>query len=266
MANLDHVSIFVLINFIRVTSIVGFVGLQSRSYLRTTIRSPYKDCVVVNMPRFKILVPIKRVLDYVVKVRIKPDGSGFDLKNVKMSMNPFCEIAVEEAVRMRERELADEVVAVSVGPKKTIDTLRVALAIGADRAIQIVVPDDMPELQPLSVAQVLQLLVEREQPRLVLLGKQSIDGDNNQTGQMLAGMLDWPQVCFLSLPKFLPSQSLARMKRNILHSRRSYDSAEFNPRAEPVIHLDWALPFSDCSVSVTLSSNAFKGHIFDSVC
>lgn len=143
----------------------------------------------------KILVGVKRVVDYAVKVRVKPDGTGVDLSNVKMSMNPFCEIAVEEALRLREAKSFGEVIAVSIGPKKTADTIRVALSMGADRGLHLTVPEDAPELQPLAVASLLRTIVEREKPELVVLGKQSIDGDNNQTGQMLAGMLGWPQVC-----------------------------------------------------------------------
>lgn len=152
----------------------------------------------------KVLVPIKRVLDYAVKVRVKPDHTGVDLSNSKMSMNPFCEIAVEEALRLRERNQAAEVIVISIGPKKVADTLRVALSMGADRAIHVLQDDAAEELQPLALANVLRVVVQNEEPHLVILGKQSIDGDNNQTGQMLAGMLDWPQVCsFLTAPFFL---------------------------------------------------------------
>ncbi|KAI0561975.1 Electron transfer flavoprotein beta subunit [Gracilaria domingensis] len=146
----------------------------------------------------RVLVGVKRVVDYAVKVRVKPDGSGVDTSSVKMSMNPFCEIAVEEALRLREAKKASEVIAVSIGPKKSVDTLRVALAMGADKAIHVSVPEKQPELQPLAVASVLKHLVEAQKPDMVILGKQSIDGDNNQTGQMLAGMLGWPQGTFAS--------------------------------------------------------------------
>jgi electron transfer flavoprotein beta subunit len=139
----------------------------------------------------KVLVPVKRVVDYNVKVRVKPDGSGVDIANVKMSMNPFDEIAVEEAVRLKERGVATEVVAVSCGVTASQETLRTALALGADRAI--LVETDV-ELQPLAVAKLLQALVGREAPRLVICGKQAIDDDANQTGQMLAGLLGWPQA------------------------------------------------------------------------
>ncbi len=143
----------------------------------------------------KILVPVKRVIDSNVKVRVKSDGSGVDLANVKMSMNPFCEIAVEEAVRIKERGEADEVVAVSIGTAKAQDTLRTALAMGADRAI-LVKTDETVE--PLAVAKVLKAVTENEKPDLIILGKQAIDDDCNQTGQMLAGLLDVPQGTFAS--------------------------------------------------------------------
>jgi len=134
-------------------------------------------------------------VDYAVKVRVKPDGSGVDLGNVKMSMNPFCEIAVEEGLRMKEKGLLKELVAVSCGPDKAAETLRQALAMGADRAIHIktAMRTDQ-ELQPLAVAKLLAKVVEKEEPSLVLLGKQAIDDDSNQTGTMLAGLMDWPQA------------------------------------------------------------------------
>lgn len=137
---------------------------------------------------------MKRVVDYAVKVRVKPDGSGVDTKSVKMSMNPFCEIAVEEALRLREAERAAEVIAVSIGPKKCVDTLRVALAMGVDKAIHVSVPEKQQELQPLAIASIFKHIASEQNPDIVILGKQSIDGDNNQTGQMLAGMLGWSQV------------------------------------------------------------------------
>jgi len=143
----------------------------------------------------KILVAVKRVVDYNVKVRPKADGSGVDLANVKMSVNPFCEIAVEEAVRLKEKGVATEIVVVSMGEKKSEEQLRSALAVGADRAI--LVESDV-ELQPLAVAKLLKVLVEKEQPQLVILGKQSIDGDNNQTGQMLGALTGMPQGTFAS--------------------------------------------------------------------
>jgi electron transfer flavoprotein beta subunit len=143
----------------------------------------------------KILVPVKRVVDFNVKVRVKSDGSGIDLANVKMSMNPFDEIAVEEAVRIKERGEATEVVAVSIGSAKSQDTLRTALAMGADRAI--LVKTDAT-VEPLAVAKLLKRVVENEKPDLVILGKQAIDDDSNQTGQMLAGLLGWPQGTFAS--------------------------------------------------------------------
>jgi len=143
----------------------------------------------------KILVAVKRVVDYNVKIRVKSDGSGVDLANVKMSMNPFDEIAVEEAVRLKEAGVASEVVVVSAGPIQCQETLRTALAIGADRAI--LVETDL-ELQPLAVAKILKTLCEKEQAQIVILGKQAIDDDSNQTGQMLASLLDIPQATFAS--------------------------------------------------------------------
>ena len=141
----------------------------------------------------KVVVPVKRVLDYNVKPRVKADGTGVDLANVKMSMNPFDEIAVEEAIRIKEAGNAEEIVAVSVGPAKAQETLRTALAMGADRAILVESDED---LEPLAVAKILKAIVEEEQPGLVLLGKQSISDDSNQTGQMLAALLDRPQGTF----------------------------------------------------------------------
>ncbi len=143
----------------------------------------------------KILVPVKRVVDFNVKVRVKADQSGVELANVKMSMNPFCEIAIEEALRLREAGKATEVIAVSAGPAACQETLRTALAMGADRAI--LVETDV-ELQPLAVAKLLKAVVAKESPGLVILGKQAIDDDANQTGQMLAALLDWPQAVFAS--------------------------------------------------------------------
>ena len=143
----------------------------------------------------KVLVPVKRVVDYNVKVRVKSDGSGVDIANVKMSMNPFDEIAVEEATRLKEKGAATEVIAVSCGVTQCQETLRTAMAIGADRAILV---DTAEELQPLAVAKLLKALVEKEQPQLVILGKQALDDDCNQTGQMLAALLGWPQATFAS--------------------------------------------------------------------
>jgi electron transfer flavoprotein beta subunit len=143
----------------------------------------------------KILVPVKRVIDYNVRPRVKPDGSGVDLANVKMSMNPFDEIAVEEAIRLREKGLATEIVAVSIGPAKAQETLRTALAMGADRAI-LVQTDD--EVEPLAVAKILKAVADEEQPGIVLMGKQAIDDDSNQTGQMLAALWGRPQGTFAS--------------------------------------------------------------------
>ena len=143
----------------------------------------------------KILVAVKRVIDFNVKVRVKSDGSGVETANVKMSMNPFDEIAVEEAVRLKEKGAATEIVAVSCGLQACQETLRTALAIGADRAILV---ETDAELQPLAVAKIIKSLVEREKPSLVILGKQAIDDDSNQTGQMLAALLNWPQATFAS--------------------------------------------------------------------
>src|SRR5690242_130104 len=143
----------------------------------------------------KVLVPVKRVVDYNVKIRVKADGTGVDIANVKMSMNPFDEIANEEAIRLREAGHASEIVAVSVGEAKCQETLRTALAMGADRAIHVEAPADV---QPLAVAKILKALVLKEQPGLVILGKQAIDDDSNQTGQMLAALLGWGQATFIS--------------------------------------------------------------------
>jgi electron transfer flavoprotein beta subunit len=143
----------------------------------------------------KVLVPVKRVVDYNVKVRVKSDGSGVDIANVKMSMNPFDEIAVEEATRLKEKGAATEVIAVSCGVTQCQETLRTAMAIGADRGILV---ETTEELQPLAVAKLLKALVDKEQPKLVILGKQAIDDDCNQTGQMLAALLGWPQATFAS--------------------------------------------------------------------
>ncbi|MEJ8813515.1 electron transfer flavoprotein subunit beta/FixA family protein [Variovorax ureilyticus] len=143
----------------------------------------------------KILVPVKRVVDYNVKVRVKSDGTGVDIANVKMSMNPFDEIAVEEAVRLKEKGVATEIIAVSCGDAKCQETLRTAMAIGADRGILV---ETAEELQPLAIAKLLKALVDKEQPQLVILGKQAIDDDNNQTGQMLAALADLPQATFAS--------------------------------------------------------------------
>ncbi|KAL9240330.1 hypothetical protein vseg_014565 [Gypsophila vaccaria] len=144
----------------------------------------------------KIMVTLKRVIDYAVKIRVKPDKSGVETKNVKMSMNPFCEIGLEEAIRMRESGLASEVVAVSIGPSQCADTLRTGLAMGADRAIHVESGSD--RLFPLNVAKLIRALVLVENPSLLILGKQAIDDDCNQTGQMVAGLLNWPQGTFAS--------------------------------------------------------------------
>ncbi|MBP6655068.1 MAG: electron transfer flavoprotein subunit beta/FixA family protein, partial [Propionivibrio sp.] len=158
----------------------------------------------------KILVPVKRVVDYNVKVRVKADGSGLDLANVKMSMNPFDEIAIEEAVRLKEAGVATEVVAVSAGVAACQETLRTAMALGADRAILI---ETEAELQPLAVAKLLKAVCEREQPQIVLCGKQAIDDDANQTGQMTAALLGWPQATFAS--KVAVADGKATVEREI---------------------------------------------------
>ena len=143
----------------------------------------------------KVLVPVKRVIDYNVKARVKADGSGVDLANVKMSMNPFCEIAVEEAVRLKEKGVVTEIVIVSIGPVQAQETIRTALAMGGDRGLLIQSDTD---LEPLAVAKLLKAVVGEESPEVVLMGKQAIDGDNNAVGQMLAALLDWPQATFAS--------------------------------------------------------------------
>jgi len=158
----------------------------------------------------KIIVPIKRVVDYNVKVRVRPDGTGVDTANVKMSMNPFDEIAVEEAVRLKEKGTATEIVVVSCGVAACQETLRTALALGADRAVLV---QTDTELQPLAVAKLLRAIVEKESPGLVILGKQAIDDDANQTGQMLAALLDWPQATFAS--KVDIADSKATVKREV---------------------------------------------------
>lgn len=158
----------------------------------------------------KILVPVKRVVDFNVKIRIKPDGSGVETANVKMSMNPFDEIAVEEAIRLKEAGKATEIVAVSIGPAKAQETLRTALAMGADRAI--LVTTDIA-VEPLTVAKILQKIAEKEEPELIILGKQAIDDDSNQTGQMLASLLGWPQGTFAS--KIAPADGRITVTREV---------------------------------------------------
>ena len=158
----------------------------------------------------KILVPVKRVVDYNVKVRVKADGSGVETANVKMSMNPFDEIAVEEAVRLKEAGTGTEIVVISVGTAQCQETLRTALAIGADRAILVEAPADV---QPLAVAKLLKAIAEREQPGLIILGKQAIDDDSNQTGQMLAALLGWSQATFAS--KVTPEGATLKVTREV---------------------------------------------------
>ena len=168
----------------------------------------------------KIIVSVKRVVDYNVKVRVKPDGSGVDTANVKMSMNPFDEIAVEEAVRLKEKGVATEIIAVSCGITACQETLRTALALGADRAI--LVQTDV-ELQPLAVAKLLKAIAQKESPQLVILGKQAIDDDSNQTGQMLAALLNWPQATFAS--KVEIADGRAKVKREIDGGTETLDMA-----------------------------------------
>jgi len=143
----------------------------------------------------KAIVPVKRVVDYKVNIRVKSDETGIDLANVKMSMNPFCEIAVEEAIRLKEKGTVSEIIVVSIGDAKTEDVIRQAIAMGADRGIQVI---SDKEVQPLAAAKILKKLVEKEGAKLVILGKQAIDNDSNQTGQMLAGLLNWGQATFAS--------------------------------------------------------------------
>ena len=163
----------------------------------------------------RVMVGVKRVIDFAVKVKVSNDLSGVDLSNVKFSINPFCEIAVEEAVQLKEKQIAKEVIVVSIGPKASQETLRTALAIGADRAIHVLtdirIDQDLPSL---IVAKILKSIVLRENPHLVLLGKQSIDGDNCQTAAMLAGLLDWPQItCAAKLLDFSNNHTLLRAHR-----------------------------------------------------
>jgi len=158
----------------------------------------------------KIFVAVKRVVDFKATIRVKPDGSGIETANVKMAMNPFDEIAVEEAVRLKEQKLAQEIIVVSIGPDACQETLRVALAMGADRAILVKTEQ---EIQPLAAAKALQALVQQEQPQLVILGKQAIDTDNNQVGQMLAALLQWPQGTFAS--KLLLQEGKVTVTREI---------------------------------------------------
>jgi len=158
----------------------------------------------------KVLVPVKRVIDYNVKVRVKADQTGVDLANVKMSMNPFDEISVEEAVRLKEKGKASEVIAISIGPAQASETIRTALAMGADRGI-LVKTDS--EVEPLAVAKILKAICEAEQPGLVILGKQAIDDDSNQTGQMLAALLGWPQATFAHTLEL--SDGSAKVEREI---------------------------------------------------
>ncbi|KAG9441645.1 hypothetical protein H6P81_017499 [Aristolochia fimbriata] len=161
----------------------------------------------------KIMVAIKRVVDYAVKVRVKPDKTGVETNNVKMAMNPFCEIALEEALRIKEAGVASEVIAVSVGPAQCADTLRTGLAMGADRAIHVAT--DVKNIYPLSVAKLLRALADVEKPGLLILGKQAIDDDCNQTGQMVAGLLRWPQGTFASKVELDQEKRTATVEREV---------------------------------------------------
>ncbi|MBR7887650.1 electron transfer flavoprotein subunit beta/FixA family protein [Marinomonas sp. A79] len=164
----------------------------------------------------KILVPVKRVIDYNVKARVKSDGSGVDLANVKMSINPFDEIAVEEAIRLKEKGQASEIVVVSIGVKQAQDVLRTALAMGADRAILVIAADDVhQDIEPLAVAKILKKVIEDEAPGLVIAGKQAIDNDMNATGQMLSALLGWSQATFASTLDIDNDNDIARVTREI---------------------------------------------------
>lgn len=158
----------------------------------------------------KILVAVKRVIDYNVKIRVKPDQTGVETANVKMSMNPFDEIAVEEGIRLRENGGAEELIAISIGPKQAQETIRTALAMGADRGIHVATDE---EIEPLAVAKILKAIAVKENPDLIILGKQAIDDDSNQTGQMLAALLDWPQGTFAS--ELTINESIAHITREI---------------------------------------------------
>ena len=158
----------------------------------------------------KILVAVKRVIDYNVKIRVKADQTGVETANVKMSMNPFDEIAVEEGVRLRENKIAEELISISIGPKEAQETIRTSLAMGADRGIHVITDE---EIEPLAVAKILKVIAEKENPDLIILGKQAIDDDSNQTGQMLAALLNWSQGTFASELKI--NQNLAHLTREI---------------------------------------------------
>ncbi|EFA75433.1 electron transfer flavoprotein beta subunit [Heterostelium album PN500] len=167
---------------------------------------------IINMS-YKVLVPVKRVIDYAVKIRVRPDKTGVETANVKMSVNPFDEIAVEEAIRMKEAGFASEVVAVSLGPKTVQETIRNSIAMGADKGIHI--ETGTADLQPLGVAKVLKKLAETEKPNLIILGKQAIDDDANQTAQMLAGLLNWPQATFASKIEVDKANNSVKVTREI---------------------------------------------------
>ena len=161
------------------------------------------------MGSLRVLVPVKRVIDYAVKIRVLPNKKGVE-KNVKMSMNPFDEIAVEEAIRLKEKGMVKEIIAVSIGPKGNQETIRTALAMGADKGIHVEVDKD---LEPITAANILRKLIEKENPNIVIMGKQAIDDDCNQTGQMLAGMMSWPQATFISKIELDPKGDSAKVAR-----------------------------------------------------
>jgi electron transfer flavoprotein beta subunit len=173
--------------------------------IRNSVRARFQE-----QPGMKVLVPVKRVVDYNVKIRVRPDGSGVELANVKMSMNPFDEIAVEEAIRMKEKGQATEIIAFSAGPAQCQETIRTALAMGADRGVLV---QTDAELQPLAVAKLMKAVVDKEQPGLVIVGKQAIDDDSNQTGQMLAALLGWSQGTFAN--KLNVADGSAEVKREV---------------------------------------------------
>lgn len=175
--------------------------------------APLRPAGSMAVRHMRVMVGVKRVIDYAVKIRVKSDGSGVETDNVKMSMNPFCEIALEEAVRLKEAKIATEVVVVSVGAKKTEETLRTALATGADRAIHV--ECDEKNLEPLAIAKMLAGVAAKEEPDLILLGKQAIDGDCNQTGQMLAGLMGYPQATFASKIVIADDRSSAEVTREV---------------------------------------------------
>lgn len=185
----------------------------AQNALAARSHAPLRPAGSMAVRHMRVMVGVKRVIDYAVKIRVKSDGSGVETDNVKMSMNPFCEIALEEAVRLKEAKIATEVVVVSVGAKKTEETLRTALATGADRAIHV--ECDEKNLEPLAIAKMLAGVAAKEEPDLILLGKQAIDGDCNQTGQMLAGLMGYPQATFASKIVIADDRSSAEVTREV---------------------------------------------------